>query len=165
MTGMRPWTRASSLVAGARRVGAGACRAGAGAGRAGRAGRRSGAGPGREPGAGDRAGVAPGRVGAGGKRRGADPENLTRREKAILVRGTSEAFGLPVAVLLARVGLARSTYFHQLRAMARPDRDEGLLALVREAFENSGRRYGYRRVWLELRGRGDRRVREEGSCG
>ena len=89
-----------------------------------------------------------------GKGRGADPENLTRREKAILVRGTSEAFGLPVAVLLARVGLARSTYFHQLRAMARPDRDEGLLALVREAFENSGRRYGYRRVWLELRGAG-----------
>ena len=38
--------------------------------------------------------------------------------------------------------------------MARPDRDEGLLALVREAFENSGRRYGYRRVWLELRGAG-----------
>lgn len=64
------------------------------------------------------------------------------------------AFGLPVAVLLARVGLARSTYFHQLRAMARPDRDAGLLALVREAFENSGRRYGYRRVWLELRGDG-----------
>ena len=89
-----------------------------------------------------------------GKEPGADPENLTSREKAILVRGTSEAFGLPVAVLLARVGLARSTYFHQLRAMARPDRDEGLLALVRDAFEDSGRRYGYRRVWLALRGNG-----------
>ena len=50
--------------------------------------------------------------------------------------------------------LARSTYFHQLRAMARPDRDEGLLALVRDAFENSGRRYGYRRAWLDLRDAG-----------
>ena len=44
--------------------------------------------------------------------------------------------------LLARVGLARSTYYHQLNAMNRPDRDASLLGLVREAFENSGRRYG-----------------------
>lgn len=89
-----------------------------------------------------------------GKERGADPENLTRREKAILVRGTAESFGLPVAVLLDRVGLARSTYFYQLNAMGRPDRDAGLLTLVRDAFEDSGRRYGYRRVWLALRGDG-----------
>ena len=58
------------------------------------------------------------------------------------------------AAPLGRVGLARSTYYYQLGAMGRPDRDEGLLALVRDAFENSGRRYGYRRVWLELRGAG-----------
>ena len=38
--------------------------------------------------------------------------------------------------------------------MNRPDRDEGLLALVRDVFENSLRRYGYRRVWLELRNAG-----------
>ena len=89
-----------------------------------------------------------------GKERGADPENLTSREKAILVRGTAESFGVPVAALLARVGLARSTYFYQLNAMGRPDRDAGLLTLVRDAFEASGRRYGYRRVWLALRGNG-----------
>ena len=58
--------------------------------------------------------------------------------------------------LLARVGLARSTYYHQLNAMNRPDRDASLLGLVREAFENSGRRYGYKRVHLELRGMGIR---------
>ena len=56
--------------------------------------------------------------------------------------------------LLARVGLARSTYYHQLNAMNRPDRDEGLLALVRDVFENSLCRYGYRRVWLGLRNAG-----------
>ena len=60
----------------------------------------------------------------------------------------------PAERLLARVGLARGTYYHQLNAMKRPDRDEGLLALVRDVFENSLRRYGYRRVWLELRNAG-----------
>ncbi len=58
--------------------------------------------------------------------------------------------------LLARVGLARGTYYHQLNAMNRPDRDASLLGLVREAFEDSGRRYGYKRVHLELRGMGIR---------
>ena len=38
--------------------------------------------------------------------------------------------------------------------MKRPDKDSGLLELVREAFENSKRRYGYKRVHLELRGMG-----------
>ena len=46
--------------------------------------------------------------------------------------------------------------YHQLNAMNRPDRDASLLGLVREAFEDSGRRYGYKRVHLELRGMGIR---------
>lgn len=89
-----------------------------------------------------------------GKERGADPDNLTNREKTILVKAVSAGHGIPAGRLLARVGLARSTYYHQLNAMNRPDRDEGLLALVRDVFENSLRRYGYRRVWLELRNAG-----------
>ena len=89
-----------------------------------------------------------------GKERGADPDNLTNREKAILVRTIGSGHGVPVGRLLARVGLARSTYYHQLNAMRKPDKDEGLLALVRDVFENGLRRYGYRRVWLELRGVG-----------
>ena len=56
--------------------------------------------------------------------------------------------------LLARVGLACSTYYRQSDAMNRPDRDEGLLPLVRDVFENSLCRYGYRRVWLGLRSMG-----------
>ena len=89
-----------------------------------------------------------------GKEWGADPDNLTNREKTILVKAVSAGHGIPAERLLARVGLARSTYYHQLNAMKRPDRDEGLLALVRDVFENSLRRYGYRRVWLELRNAG-----------
>lgn len=49
------------------------------------------------------------------------------------------------------VGIACSTYHYRLNAMRRPDKDAPLLELVREAFENSRRRYGYRRVRLELK--------------
>lgn len=62
-----------------------------------------------------------------GKERGADPDNLTNREKTILVKAVSAGHGIPA---------------------------ERLLALVRDVFENSLRRYGYRRVWLELRNAG-----------
>ena len=58
--------------------------------------------------------------------------------------------------LLPVVGIARSTYHYQLNAMKRPDKDASLLELVREAFENSKRRYGYKRIHLELKGMGVR---------
>ena len=39
-----------------------------------------------------------------------------------------------------------------LDAMEKPDGNASLLELVREAFENSRRRYGYKRIHLELKG-------------
>ena len=91
-----------------------------------------------------------------GKEPGTVPENLTSREKAILVKRTSEKLGVTARSLLPMVGIARSTYHYQLNAMRRPDRDAPLLELVREAFENSRRRYGYKRVHLELKSMGVR---------
>ena len=89
-----------------------------------------------------------------GKEPGADPENLTNREKTILVKQISEAQSVSVKSLLPVVGLAHSTYHYRLNAMRRPDRDAWLLPLVEEAFENSEKRYGYKRVHLELQGMG-----------
>lgn len=89
-----------------------------------------------------------------GKEPGADPENLTNREKTILVKQISEAQRVSVKSLLPAVGLAHSTYHYRLNAMRRPDRDAWLLPLVEEAFENSEKRYGYKRVHLELQGMG-----------
>ena len=89
-----------------------------------------------------------------GKEPGADPENLTSREKTILVRTVSESQGVTAKSLLPVVGLARSTYGYQLKAMKRPDRDAWLLPLVEEAFENSEKRYGYKRIHLELKSMG-----------
>ena len=84
-----------------------------------------------------------------GKEPGADPENLTSREKTILVKTVSETLGVTARSLLPVVGIARSTYHYQLNAMKRPDKDAPLLELVREAFENSERRHGYKRIHLE----------------
>ena len=89
-----------------------------------------------------------------GKGPGADPENLTSREKAILVKQTSERLGVTAKSLFDAVGIPHSTYHHQPDAMNGPDRDAWLLPLVEEAFENSEKRYGYKRVHLELKGMG-----------
>ena len=91
-----------------------------------------------------------------GKEPGADPENLTNREKTLLVKTVSETLGMTARSLLPVVGIARSTYHYQLKSMKRPDKDAPLLELVREAFENSERRYGYKRIHLELKGMGVR---------
>ena len=89
-----------------------------------------------------------------GKEPGADPENLTNREKTLLVKTVSETLGVTARSLLPVVGIARSTYHYQLKAMRRPDKNANLLSLVREAFENSRRRYGYKRIHLELKSAG-----------
>ena len=91
-----------------------------------------------------------------GKEPGADPENLTNREKTLLVKTVSETLGVTARSLLPVVGIARSTYHYQLKSMKRPDKDAPLLELVREAFENSERRYGYKRIHLELKSMGVR---------
>lgn len=89
-----------------------------------------------------------------GKEPGADPDNLTSREKTTLIKDISETLGVNAESLLKEVGIARSTYYYQLKAMRRPDKNASLLSLVREAFENSKRRYGYKRVHLELKSAG-----------
>ena len=68
-----------------------------------------------------------------GKEPGADPENLTNREKTLLVKTVSETLGVTARSLLPVVGIARSTYRYQLKSMKRPDKDAPLLELVREA--------------------------------
>ena len=69
-----------------------------------------------------------------GKEPGAVPENPASREKAILVKQTSEKLGVTARSLLPVVGIARSTYHYQLKSMKRPDKDAPLPELVREAF-------------------------------
>ena len=89
-----------------------------------------------------------------GKGPGADPENPASREKAILAKRTGERLGVTAKSLFDAVGIPHSTYHYQPDAMNGPDRHAWLLPLVEEAFENSEKRYGYKRVHLELKGMG-----------
>ena len=89
-----------------------------------------------------------------GKEPGADPDNLTSREKTTLIKDISETLGVNAESLLKEVGITRSTYYYQLKAMRRPDKNANLLSLVREAFGSSRRRCGYKRIHLELKSAG-----------
>ena len=90
------------------------------------------------------------------KSRAQTRKSPANREKTLLVKTVSETLGVTARSLLPVVGIARSTYHYQLNAMKRPDKDAWLLPLVEEAFENSKRRYGYKRIHLELKGMGVR---------
>ena len=74
-----------------------------------------------------------------GKEPGADPDNLTSREKTTLIKDISETLGVNAESLLKEVGIARSTYYYQLKAMRRPDKNANLLSLVREALRVQAR--------------------------
>lgn len=51
-------------------------------------------------------------------------------------------------------GLARSTYFYHLQRLDRPDKYAELEEEIEKIYTGSKQRYGYRRVWLELRSQG-----------
>ncbi len=70
-----------------------------------------------------------------GKEPGADPDNLTNSEKTRVVVHLAAVFGLRHSGLLERVGVARSTFYHNLKQLDRPGRDEWLLEPVLAAFE------------------------------
>ncbi|RYQ06221.1 hypothetical protein [Bifidobacterium pseudolongum] len=61
-----------------------------------------------------------------GKEPGADPDNLTNSEKTRVVVHLAAVFGLRHSDLLERVGVARSTFYHNLKQLDRPGRDEWL---------------------------------------
>ena len=84
-----------------------------------------------------------------GKEPGADPEKPGRPREDAPRQDRWRNAGRDGQKSVAVVGIARSTYHYQPDAMKRPDKDSGLLELVREAFENSKRGYGYKRVHLE----------------
>lgn len=84
---------------------------------------------------------------------GKDPsvgsEMLTNREKTILVESLRPAHKLNV--LLDAVGMAKSSYLYQKKALARPDRYADLRIRITEIFRENDGRYGYRRIYAALR--------------
>jgi putative transposase len=81
---------------------------------------------------------------------GVDPENLTNREKAILIDALRSEY--PLKELLNSLGMACSSYFcHRRIASSMPEKYEGLRRRITELFEENGIRYGYRRIHALLR--------------
>ena len=95
-----------------------------------------------------------------GKEPGAVPENPANREKAILVKQTSEKLGVTARSLLPVVGIARSTYHYQLKSMKRPDKDAPLPELVREALREQQAQVRVQADPPEAEGHGNRGQRE-----
>lgn len=101
---------------------------------------------------------------------GADLSSLTNRERAALAERLRE--GRSLSSVLAELGLARSTYYYERARLAAPDPLAALRVEVRRVFEAHGGRWGYRRIWADLRHREEpwvvsekvvrRAMREEG---
>ena len=79
----------------------------------------------------------------------ANAEDLSMSEKTLIVDNLRKSFGLPV--LLRRLGLKRSTYYHAKTRLGRPDKHAELRRPIIEIYEHRKGRYGYRRIWLVLR--------------
>ena len=73
-----------------------------------------------------------------------DPENLTNKEKTILVDALRSKH--PLKELLAYLRLARSSYFYHRKIASLPDKYEKLRHRVIELFHENKERYGYRRI-------------------
>ncbi len=60
----------------------------------------------------------------------------------------------PLAALLKIAGLARSTFYYQLRALEAGERHVELKATIRAVYEHHKGRYGYRRITAAIRNAG-----------
>lgn len=89
-----------------------------------------------------------------GKEPGADPEKPGQPREDAPRQDRWRNAGRDGQKSVARGGHRARHVPLQPDAMKRPDKDSGLLELVREAFENSKRRYGYKRIHLELKSMG-----------
>lgn len=79
------------------------------------------------------------------KDQGISISSLTNREKAIVINALRERF--PLHELLSAIKMAKSSYCYQANAM-RFDKYEALRGEVKQVFEDSKNRYGYRRIHI-----------------
>jgi transposase InsO family protein/transposase-like protein len=103
------------------------------------------------------------------KGRGVDLANLSNREKAELIGALRNEY--PLSTLLPPLKIARSSYFYQMGALAKPDKHKELRVRVRGIFDKSSGRYGSRRIHAVLAKSGERvsekvvrRIMEEEGC-
>lgn len=64
------------------------------------------------------------------------------------------AEGFRLDLLLNTAKVAHSTYYDQLKQLAKPDEDKALKAEIQAVYDEHKGNYGYRRIHLELKNRG-----------
>jgi transposase InsO family protein/transposase-like protein len=92
------------------------------------------------------------------KEKGANPNNLSNREKAVVIGALRKTYRL--RDLLECLKISKSSYFYQEVTLGREDKYHGLRQEIREAFASVNGCYGYRRIHAALKRLG-RRVSEK----
>jgi putative transposase len=83
------------------------------------------------------------------KDQGIDPQNLTNREKALLIDALRAIYRL--SELLQELQMPRSSYFYHKVRLRMPEKYASLRQTITTVFEFNEKRYGYRRVHMQLR--------------
>lgn len=78
------------------------------------------------------------------KEPGIDPKNLANREKAILIDALRKDH--PLKELLDSLNMSRSSYFYQHSRLLGEDKYGELKDKIKQLFEETNKRYGYRRI-------------------
>lgn len=82
------------------------------------------------------------------KDQGISPQNLTNREKALLIDALRTTYRL--SELLKTLRMPRSSYFYHQVRLRSPEKYTELRRTITEVFEVNKKRYGYRRVHMVL---------------
>lgn len=85
------------------------------------------------------------------KDQGVNLKTLTNREKAKVIDALRDKYRLNE--LLTIFNMAKSSYCYQAAAIHAPDKYEALTTIIREVFDDSKGRYGYRRINAVLKKR------------
>lgn len=62
--------------------------------------------------------------------------------------------GFRLDLLLRTAKLSRSTYYYQIKCLSKEDKDSELKEEIQSIYDENKGRYGYRRIYLELRNQG-----------
>lgn len=83
------------------------------------------------------------------KDEGVNPNSLSNREKTIVIDALRNQYKL--RDLLTSFGLSKSSYFYQKGSLSKPDKYFALKQLIKSAFLENRKCYGYRRIHTVLK--------------
>lgn len=83
---------------------------------------------------------------------GINPENLTIKEKAIVIGALRDRYKLKE--LLVYLKINKSSYFYQKTQLIKDDKYSNLREIIKKIFNKNYKCYGYRRIYDELKNQG-----------